>query len=381
MDPFSQIRACYKAGRVVPGRAYIDTDVYQAEMAEIFRTSWISITCGQNVPGPGDLFPVRIAGQSLLVARNDEGEVRVYYNLCRHRGARLIDEPCQAREGRIVCPYHGWSFGTDGQLKAAPHLYRDENRNRLDPSDRVRLGLIPVRSTVWRDIVFVNLAGDAEPFEDFIRPLADRLEHWTETELRPLATHEYDIQANWKLAAENFVDVYHLPVLHSQIPGGFSGALAAEDIEVSDDIVGLAMVQGYGEGSGQEEWGLPHFSGLSEEEQLRLEIFSIFPNTLLLVEPGSSQVIVLRPQSAGVTHETFADYIVSDASMVDSLADERAEVVQSSLEVNDQDAKLLASLQVTRSMDVAGETQPSDVWDVTILRFQRIWARKLLANR
>jgi phenylpropionate dioxygenase-like ring-hydroxylating dioxygenase large terminal subunit/glutathione S-transferase len=385
MDPFSEIRACHEAGRVAPGLAYRDPEVYEAEVARIFRAGWISVACGQNVPNSGDLFPVRIAGQSLFVARDGEGRVQVFYNLCRHRGARLVGEPCNARGGRIACPYHGWSYGVDGKLKAAPHLHRGASQAASNPVETAaemdRLGLFPVRSAVWRDIVFVDLSGDAEPFEDFLRPLAERLAHWTESELRPLCSDEYEIQANWKFAVENFVDIYHLPVLHSQSPGGFAGALATEDVEVSDDIIGIAMTQGYGEGSGQEEWSLPRFPDLSEDEQLRLEIFSIFPNTLLLVEPDCAQVIVLRPQSAGVTTETFANYVVSDASLVEALAEERAELRQQSLEINDQDAALLAGLQLTRTMDIGGETQPAEAWDTTPQRFQQIWGRRILARR
>jgi len=366
----------------MPGLAYRSPDVYEAEVERIFRSGWISVTCGQNVPNSGDLFPVRIAGRSLFVTRDGEDQVRVYYNLCRHRGARLVDEPCHARSGHITCPYHGWTFGVDGQLKSAPHFYRGTEKTALDPEDQDRLGLFPVRSAVWRDIVFVDFSGDAKPFEDFIRPLTDRLVHWTESELRPLCTDEYEIQANWKFAAENFIDIYHLPVLHSQIGGGFRGALLAEDIEVSEGIVGVVMpggYGGYGDGGDATELSLPRFSGLGEDEQLRLEVFSIFPNTLMLVEPNFAQVIVLRPQSAGVTSETFANYTVSDASQVDSLAAEREEMRRSSLEVNDQDAKLLAGLQLARSMDVGGETETVEAWDTTNRRFQRNWARKLLA--
>ena len=381
MDPFSEIRACYEAGRVMPGLAYRDPDVYEAEVAQIFRTGWISVACGQNVPNSGDLFPVRIAGQSLFVARDEENRVRVFYNLCRHRGAGLVDEPCHVEGGRIACPYHGWTFGVDGRFKSAPHLHRDEKRGPPNPTEMDRLGLMPVRSAVWRDIVFVNLSGDAKPFEDFIRPLADRLTHWTESELRPLCSDEYEIQSNWKFAVENFLDIYHLPVLHSQAGLSFDDALSTEDVEVSDDIIGFVMPQGYGADSGLAELLLPRFPGLGEDEQQRLELFSIFPNTLLIVEPENSQVIVLRPQSAGVTSETFANYVVSDASQAESLADERAELRRESLEINDQDARLLAGLQQSRSMDVGGDTQPAEAWDITPQRFQRIWARKLLADR
>ena len=109
-------------------------------------------------------------------------------------------------------------------------------------------------------------------------------------------------------------------------------------------------------------------------------MYSLFPNTLILVEPDNQQVIVLRPQSAGITHETFANYLVSDASQTDDLAKQRDEIYQASIEINDQDAALLARLQLTRSMDVGGETVLTQAWDQTNRRFQRLWARKLLSG-
>ena len=268
----------------------------------------------------GDLFPVPIAGQFLLVVRGDGAEIRVFYNLCRHRGAPLADEVCRAAGGRIVCPYHAWSYGLDGELVAAPHFQRDRDSSHASAAEREGLGLLPLRTAVWRDIVFVNPSSDAQPFEDFIRPLDERLANWTAAELRPVSADEYEIQANWKLAAENFIDNYHLPIVHSQIGSGFEWILGTEDIELSDDIVGLALPDGYGEGSGQAESRLPRFSGLGADQALRIEVFSVFPNTLILVEPDCQQVIVLRPQSPGVTHETFANYLVSDASQTDDLA-------------------------------------------------------------
>ena len=380
MNPIEEIRRSYDEGRPLPGLAYRDAGIFEAEAETLFRESWISVACGQNLPERGDLFPVRITGQSLLVLRDGEGEIRVFYNLCRHRGAALADTPCRTRAGRIVCPYHGWSYGLDGQFLAAPHYHRGENAGQPSSEERAGLGLLPVRTAVWRDIVFVNLSGEAPLFEDFIRPLHERLAHWTESELRPHSSDEYEIQANWKLAAENFIDTYHLPILHSQIGGGFSGVLKSEDVEVSDDVVGVVMPDGYGDGSGQQDSPLPRFSDLRADERLRIEVFSVFPNTLILVEPDCQQVIVLRPQVPGVTLETFANYLVSDASQSENLAKPRDEMQQSSLEINDQDAALLARLHLTRSMDVGGKTQLTQAWDQTNGRFQRIWARKLLAG-
>jgi phenylpropionate dioxygenase-like ring-hydroxylating dioxygenase large terminal subunit len=307
------------------------------------------------------------------------GEVQVYYNLCRHRGARLVAEPCSAKRGRIVCPYHAWSFDLAGELLFAPHFYRDAEKRQPDTEARAHLGLIPVRSAVWRDVVFADLSGEAQPFEEFIRPLDERLAPWTGEDLRPLAADEYVVEANWKLAAENFLDGYHLPVVHSQLGSSFSGALASEDIQVSDEILGISMLDGYGQDSGLEETGLPRFSGL-EDGNDRIEVFSVFPNTLILVEPEFQQVIVLRPQAAGVTEETFANYVATDASQADDLKDIRREMHRDSVEVNDQDAVLLAGLQQSRSMDVGGQTVLSEVWDRTVRRFQRLWAERLLAR-
>lgn len=374
------IRSAHENDRVLPGVAYRDADVYEAEVASIFHESWISVACGQNVPEPGDLFPVWIAGHTLLVLRDESGEVRVYYNMCRHRGAQLVAEPCRARRGRIVCPYHAWAYGLDGALAFAPHFYRDSEKRQPEPGDRAALGLLPLRTAVWRDVVLVNLSGTAPPFEEFIRPLDERLAAFPAEELRPLASDEYVLQANWKLAAENFLDVYHLPVVHPQIPGGFAGALHSEDIVISDDVVGVVMLEGYGPDSGQEEYPLPRFSGLADDEH-RIEVYSVFPNTLILVEPGNQQTIVLRPQDPGVTAETFANYLVSDASQTDDLKDIRREVHSDSTEINDQDAVLLAGLQQSRSMDVGGETTLNEAWDATNRRFQRLWSERLLAGR
>jgi phenylpropionate dioxygenase-like ring-hydroxylating dioxygenase large terminal subunit len=377
-----EIQRSYDEGRPLPGSAYRDSRVFKVESETLFRETWISLACGQNVPERGDLFPVRIAGQSLLVLRDDAGEVRVFYNLCRHRGAPLAVAACRARAGHIVCPYHAWSYGLDGQLVAAPHYHRGKSSAQPSSKERADLGLLPVRSAVWRDIVFANLSGEAPPFEDFIRPLDERIARWTESELRPLSSDEYEIQANWKLTAENFLDAYHLPIVHSQIGSSFSPWLKSEDVEVSEDIIGIVVPDGYGyaEGAGEQDSPLPRYSGLRADDQLRIELFSIFPNTLILVEPDNQQVIVLRPQGPGVTVETFANYLVSDASQSEDLAKARDEIYREAIEVNDQDEVLLAALHRTRSMDVGSKTELNQAWDQTIARFQRIWADKLLAG-
>jgi choline monooxygenase len=377
--PWGSIRRCAEGVGVLPGSAYADAVVYRAE-ADLFRRHWVSVACGQNVPEPGDTFPLRIHDQSLLVVRGEQGELRVFYNLCRHRGARLVDAPCRVAGARIRCPYHAWSYHLDGRLASAPHFYRGAQAGGPDAEEAAQRGLLPLRSAVWRDVVFVNLSGDAPPFEEVIRPLDERMAHWPAEELSPLSSDEVDLPADWKLAAENFVDAYHLAVVHPEIGGGFSGALESEDLVISPGILGISMPQGYGEGSGQEKSPLPRFSRLAEDQRLRVEAFCVFPNTLILVEPDNQQVIVLRPQAPGITHQTFANYLVSEASQAPELADARAELYRSAVEINEQDRKLLTGLQQARSMDVSEFLRPAAAWDDSNLRFQRLWAREFLAG-
>jgi len=376
----STIANRHKRNAVLPGFAYRDEDVFDLEVERLFQREWVSVACAQSVPEPGDVFPVTIAGQSLLVVRDKDGEVRVFYNLCRHRGAELIDKPCKPRGGRLVCPYHAWSYNLKGEFLRAPYLYRNSDNTQPGETEREELGLISVRSVVWRDIVFVDLSGSAKPFESLIAPLDERLARWNADELRAVSSVEYKVAVNWKLAAENFLDAYHLPILHSQIGGGFAGALQIEDLEVSDRITGFVMPIGYdGVEPKDSERNLPHFSRLGDEK-LRIEVFVIFPNTLILVEPDSSQVITLRPQGAGVTHESFANYVATDASQTDEMAELRDIYHQSSNEVNEQDVKLLEGLQKSRAMDAGGDTRLSKEWDQTVLRFQRIWSETLVGT-
>jgi choline monooxygenase len=367
----------HERNEVLPGFAYRDENVFDLEVERLFQREWVSITCAQSVPEPGDVFPVMIAGQSLLVVRDKDGDVRVFYNLCRHRGAELIDKACKPRGGRLVCPYHAWSYNLKGEFLRAPYLYRNSDNTQPDETAREKLALIPVRSEVWRDIVFVDLSGVAKPFESLIAPLDERLARWNADELRALSSVEYSLAANWKLAAENFLDAYHLPVLHSQIGGGFTGALQIEDVDVSDRIAGFVMPIGYGVERKESDGGLPRFSGVGDDEE-RIEVFVIFPNTLILVEPDNSQIITLRPQGAGVTHESFANYVATDASQTDEMAEFRNEYHQSGNQVNEQDVKLLEGLQRSRAMDAANETQMSKEWDQTVSRFQRIWSDALV---
>jgi hypothetical protein len=142
--------------------------------------------------------------------------------------------------------------------------------------------------------------------------------------------------------------------------------------------VGFVMPKSYGNAW---ESPLPFFPSLTGDDQERLELFSIFPNTLLLLESAYQQVIVLRPRGPDVTDEIFSNYLATDASQAVELDVAKKEVDVFLNEINQQDSVLLEGLQDSRSMEMGGETMSSNDWDKTPFRFQRIWIKKLLESR
>jgi choline monooxygenase len=155
----------------------------------------------------------------LLMIRDKQNELRVFHNVCSHRGMLLVHEESQLRTV-IRCPYHSWSYDLDGELKATPHV-GGMDKHDCDGFDRSAHGLKPVRSAVWMDVIFVNLSGTAEDFADYIGPLVKRWESFVGEGgfdlVRSAANGSHldlSIRSNWKLPVENICEAYHVPWVH-----------------------------------------------------------------------------------------------------------------------------------------------------------------------
>jgi choline monooxygenase len=195
----------------MPGIVFKDPAVFESECHSIFVNGWVSIACGQQLKQPGDVLPVSIAGHSLIAVRGTDGDIAVFHNVCRHKGAPLVDGPCNKRV--LVCPYHRWAYQLDGSLRGAPY-YGGSSNIPISDMDKADKGLLKVRSAVWWDIVFVNISGHAEDFNSFIAPLDTALAEYDESNTRALSSTDYETACNWKLAVDNFLDGYHVPGMH-----------------------------------------------------------------------------------------------------------------------------------------------------------------------
>ena len=197
---------------------YTDPAVLDAERTAIFARRWVLVGRGSELPDPGDYVTVEVAGESVIVVRQDDGAVHAMLNVCRHRGARILLDAQGSCARTIRCPYHSWSYGLDGALLGAPNL-----REAVGPA-QARLALQPVAVHEAHGGLWVNLDADPESFDaDIGVQLRDRLGSdaalggW---ELERLITGRqirYEVAANWKLIVENFMECYHCASIHPEL--------------------------------------------------------------------------------------------------------------------------------------------------------------------
>lgn len=301
LNVLDAVRAPIESARGLPNSHYTDPATIAEENEAVLRRTWAGLAVGADVPEPSDCKPIEFLGQPLLLVRDKDGTLRVFENICRHRGMILVEEPRKI-EGAIRCPYHSWCYSKDGRLVSTPHV-GGPGQNSHPKMNRSDLGLIEVRSHVWRDVVFVNLSGDAAPFEEVH---ADLLTRWSDVE-KPLyhggwdSQFTLDVQTNWKLAVENYCESYHLPWVHP----GLNSYSRLEDhyhIESPGNYSGQGTYV-YRQLEGQDGEKFPDFAGLPDFWDAGGEYVAVYPNVLLGVQRDHAFAIVLEPVSHMQTRE------------------------------------------------------------------------------
>ena len=214
-EALAAFEATGPVARGLPAAAYTSEAVFQLENERIFADSWVFAGLAHELARPGDVVPVTVAGKPVLLVRDADGEVRAFHNVCRHRCLKLVDEPGNVGPA-IQCPYHSWTYRLDGALHIAPYFGGREPHAEPAGFDRAEHGLLPVRVATWHDWVFVNLSGAAAPIEDFVAPLQRHLGGLDLSRMTHVVTVDMgEIAANWKLLMENFIEPYHVPIVHA----------------------------------------------------------------------------------------------------------------------------------------------------------------------
>jgi choline monooxygenase len=290
-----------ETARGLPNAHYTSQAVYDEERDGVMFANWAGIGFGFDVPNEGDVMPVDFMGMPLLIARDSDGQVGVFQNTCRHRGMILVEEKTNVR-GTIRCPYHSWCYGLKGELRSTPHV-GGPGQNIHENIKRSELGLTRIRSYVWRDVIYVNVDGKAPEFEVYAAPLMERMKAHDKPMFHGGAGSgfSFDVACNWKLAAENYCESYHLPWIH---PGLNSYSRLEDHYHVEND--GSFAGQGskvYRRIKGENGEMFPDFVGLPEWWDEGAEYPVLFPNVLLAFQRDHFYAMLLLPQGPGKTIE------------------------------------------------------------------------------
>ncbi|MHA7851381.1 aromatic ring-hydroxylating oxygenase subunit alpha [Roseovarius sp.] len=297
----SNVRADVSRANGLPNAHYIDPTIYDEEKQALLFSQWAGLAVAADVPEPGDAVPLDFVGLPLLLIRDKDGDVRVFQNICRHRGMILVETPRKI-EGAIRCPYHSWCYSTKGDLVATPHV-GGPGQNTHDAIKRNELGLIEVRSHVWRDVVWINISGDAPAFED---AMSDAMQRWREFEL-PLyhgghdSRFTLDVNTNWKLAVENYCESYHLPWVHPGL-NSYSRLEDHYNIEKPGEYSGQGTLV-YRQLSNENGDTFIDFEEVGSRWNERAEYIAVYPNVLLGTHRDHAFAIILEPKGPERTVE------------------------------------------------------------------------------
>ena len=376
----NQLKKCLKPiheARGIPNDYYIRQECFEMEGERLFNKGWFAIGFVKDLPQPGSVKPVNYFKNPLLLIRSTQDKkIRVFQNVCRHRGMTLIEEPTVLK-GAIRCPYHSWCYKQTGEVLATPHI-GGPGYNYHTKIDKSELSLIEVRSHIWRDVIFVNPDGRAPPFEEVHKPLLDRWKVFDQLMYSDMSDSSFklDVHTNWKLAVENYLESYHLPWIHP----GLNSYSKLEDHE---------NILEYGHYSGQiSNKYIPRYStgkyftefqNLGSEWDTKGEYIALFPNLILGVQKDHVFSLIIEPLGVGKIRENIEIYYSDPSMLSDEYQQTRRENANLWKTVFEEDIFVVEGMQKGRYAKGFDGGRFSPVMDEPTHVFHDWYARKILS--
>jgi len=280
-------------GFSLPGWIYRDTDFLEAEKERVFATSW-QIVCHLNdIPEPGDYHTLDFMGEPIVAVRGQEGGVKSFFNVCRHRAARLVDGGSGHCAGRIVCPYHAWTYDLDGRLTAVTH------RKEFVDLALDRYGLKPVETEIYKGFVFVRLRPGLPSVAEMLAPYEAELAAYRLEELKPLGRVTLRTRyVNWKNVTDNYSDAMHITVAHPGLTRLFGQSYGVEAQPWVDKMWGyLRDVPSSQLSERLYQSMLPNSPHLPDDRQRLWTYFKLWPNVAFDIYPDQIDFMQMIPIS------------------------------------------------------------------------------------
>ncbi len=331
------------APRTLPWSWYSDPEVLRREQERIFRKAWQYVGHAGRVVDDGARFAAWAGDVPVLVVRDGE-EIRAFVNVCRHRGSLLADGDGTGKT--IQCPYHAWTYGLDGSLRAAPRSEREEG---FEPEG---LSLVPMRLETWGPFLFVNADADAAPLAETLGPVPELVP------VDDLVFHmrdEYELAANWKIGCENYLECYHCPVAHK----GFSAAYDVDPDEYRLEPTGEHVLSQFAHTREEGGQGQFHF---------------VWPNLKINVLAGKPNLSIGPLLPSGPERSSgFLDYFFAS----DADGDWVEELLAFDRQVGAEDRVLVERVQKGVRSGIVEEGRLLGESEQLVARFQKLVGRTL----
>tara|TARA_B100000575_G_scaffold237717_1_gene199909 strand:+ start:204 stop:1412 length:1209 start_codon:yes stop_codon:yes gene_type:complete len=366
----------------LPNECYTKDSYLAYEKKKIFFDKWVVVGVGSSIPAPGDAKPYNLLGIPLILVRDKEMKIRVFHNVCSHRGFKLLDSPCSLKNV-IRCPYHSWSYDFQGKLVATPHI-GGLNNHQSEKFNKNKSNLKEVKSKIWMDIIFVNINSNEIDFDEYIKPLEQRWSKFINKKDHELIVHSkdhgyfnLDVKCNWKFAIENYCESYHLPTIHPEL----------NKVSNINDHYHIQGLPNRFAGQGSKKYEQPvkgnrkfnSFPNWDKSKTKNSEYVALFPNVMIGLHIDHFYVFWLEPIEMNRTREHMQMYYVGkESANGEELKDLRKENSRFWKDVMMEDVSAIEGMQDGRSSPVYNGGNFSPVMDQPTHQFHKWVANNLI---
>ena len=366
----------------LPNECYTSKDYTLIERKKLFEDKWIVAGVASSIPEIGDVKPIDILGMPILILRNKQNEVKVFHNVCSHRGVKLVSKSGKINS-LIRCPYHSWSYSLDGELKATPHI-GGMNKHSAEGFDKSKSNLKEIRSYIWLDLIMININQNEMSFEEYIKPLSDRWEKFWPIKDRELIHHSNDFgyfklnaKCNWKFAIENYCESYHLPWVH---PGLNSYSKIEDHYHIQglpNRFAGQGTVVYNPQFKGKEK--LPSFPNWPKDKENIAEYVALFPNVMLGIHKDHYYAYWIEPINHEFTLEHMELYYVGEqAAQANKFKSLRKQNHKQWEDIQKEDVDIIQGMQTGRNSPSYNGGNFSPVMDNPTHHFHKWVAQNLI---
>ena len=366
----------------LPNECYISKEYTLIERKKLFEDKWVVIGVASSLPNVGDFKPFDLLGIPLLIVRNKKGKIKVFHNICSHRGSKLVTGLCE-KKNIIRCPYHSWSYNLDGHLIATPHI-GGMNKHKSPGFKNSKSNLKEIRSFVWLDLIMINVNNNEISFEKYIKPLDDRWSKFWPYKDRKLIKHSNDFgyfkleaKCNWKFAIENYCESYHLPWVH---PGLNSYSKIEDHYHIQglpNRFAGQGTVVYNPRLKGQNK--LPCFPNWPKNKEHIAEYVALFPNVMLGIHKDHYYAYWLEPINHEYTIEHMELYYVGEqaanSKKFKSLRKQNHKLWE---DIQREDVDIIQRMQIGRNSPVYNGGNFSPIMDNPTHHFHKWVANNLI---